>query len=74
LRPRSAFLAAHPDVEFDHALALELKIGTVAELRARMSYLEWITWAAFLKRKHAAEQQAIAAAQRKAQGRRRRGQ
>jgi hypothetical protein len=47
-------------------LARELKIGTVAELRARMSSREWWMWAAYLKQTAAEQQRAVERAQRRA--------
>ena len=35
---------ADPSLEFDFFLAEKLKIGTVAEMRSRMSQLEYMQW------------------------------
>jgi hypothetical protein len=51
--PRKASWIAHEttDLEFEHYLTEKLGLGTVANMRRRMSNAEFIDWAMYYQRK-----------------------
>jgi hypothetical protein len=55
---KAAWLALEEsaELEFEYYLASKLAVGTVAEMRGRMSNMEFLLWSRFYSRKWQAEE------------------